>query len=293
MPRLGDAQAAARGLRQQLVAALERVGQRRLVGHDAVIGRVVLVDHEAATNGVVIAGGDHFVVGVVRGEAHAVGVVRQLLALVHAEVALLVEGDLVLPHQLDALAAADALQGGRDDVRVDQVRPLAFQAEQDRLVGAVAAAGQRQRAIDIGADARDLVQAARVEQPAMDESLGGLHRPDGVRGTRTNADLENVERADSHGCQTAGTGQAAILAACRAIRWLRRSISATGAEPVLTLIQRDDCHLCDLALAELAKARAPEFESVFLDDQPALETRYGARVPVLRDEAGQRELDWP
>ena len=43
----------------------------------------------------------------------------------------------------------------------------------------------------------------------------------------------------------------------------------------------------------LAKARAPEFESVFLDDQPALETRYGARVPVLRDEAGQRELDWP
>ncbi|KMU66915.1 hypothetical protein STRNTR1_0541 [Stenotrophomonas maltophilia] len=50
-----------------------------------------------------------------------------------------------------------------------------------------------------------------------------------MRGTRTNADLENVERADSHGCQTAGTGQAAILAACRAIRWLRRSISTTGA----------------------------------------------------------------
>ncbi|WP_198361095.1 MULTISPECIES: glutaredoxin family protein [unclassified Stenotrophomonas] len=62
---------------------------------------------------------------------------------------------------------------------------------------------------------------------------------------------------------------------------------------VLTLIQRDDCHLCDLALAELAKARTPEFESVFLDDQPALEARYGARVPVLRDERGERELDWP
>ncbi|TFZ43911.1 glutaredoxin family protein [Stenotrophomonas maltophilia] len=62
---------------------------------------------------------------------------------------------------------------------------------------------------------------------------------------------------------------------------------------MLTLFQRDDCHLCDMALAELAKARAPEFESVFLDDQPALEARYGARVPVLRDEAGGRELDWP
>ncbi len=62
---------------------------------------------------------------------------------------------------------------------------------------------------------------------------------------------------------------------------------------MLTLFQRDDCHLCDMALAELAKARAPEFESVFLDDQPALEARYGARVPVLRDERGDRELDWP
>jgi len=62
---------------------------------------------------------------------------------------------------------------------------------------------------------------------------------------------------------------------------------------VLTLFQRDDCHLCDLALSELAKARAPEFDSVFLDDHPALESRYGARVPVLRDEGSGRELDWP
>jgi len=85
----------------------------------------------------------------------------------------------------------------------------------------------------------------------------------------------------------------AILAVHAALPWLRRSISATGARPVLTLIQRDDCHLCDMALAELARARAPEFESVFLDDQPALEARYGTRVPVLRDERGDRELDWP
>lgn len=87
--------------------------------------------------------------------------------------------------------------------------------------------------------------------------------------------------------------ETAILAVHAALQWLRRSISTTGAQPVLTLIQRDDCHLCDMALAELAKARAPEFESVFLDDQPALESRYGARVPVLRDERGDRELDWP
>lgn len=60
----------------------------------------------------------------------------------------------------------------------------------------------------------------------------------------------------------------------------------------LTLYQRDDCHLCDAAIAVLAQARAGDFASVFIDDQPALEARYGVRVPVLAD-AGGRELDWP
>ncbi|KAF1688268.1 glutaredoxin family protein [Pseudoxanthomonas taiwanensis] len=59
------------------------------------------------------------------------------------------------------------------------------------------------------------------------------------------------------------------------------------------LYQRDDCHLCDLALEELARARLPEPESVFIDDDPALEARYGTRVPVLRDLRRGCELDWP
>ena len=61
----------------------------------------------------------------------------------------------------------------------------------------------------------------------------------------------------------------------------------------LTLYQRDDCHLCDLALAVLARARAPEFVSVFIDGDEALEGRYGIRVPVLREEDGGAELCWP
>jgi len=63
--------------------------------------------------------------------------------------------------------------------------------------------------------------------------------------------------------------------------------------PPLTLFQRDDCHLCDLALEVLAQARAPEFDSVFIDGSDALEERYGIRVPVLRDETRGVELDWP
>lgn len=61
----------------------------------------------------------------------------------------------------------------------------------------------------------------------------------------------------------------------------------------LTLYQRDDCHLCDLALEVLAAARAPGFDSVFIDGDAALEARYGARVPVLRDGLRGIELDWP
>ena len=61
----------------------------------------------------------------------------------------------------------------------------------------------------------------------------------------------------------------------------------------LILYQRDDCHLCDLALAVLAQARVPDFDSIFIDDDADLENRYGERVPVLREDASARELGWP
>jgi len=63
--------------------------------------------------------------------------------------------------------------------------------------------------------------------------------------------------------------------------------------PQFILYQRDDCHLCDLALEVLAAARVPEFDSVFIDGEDALEARYGTRIPVLRDAGRGVELDWP
>ena len=39
--------------------------------------------------------------------------------------------------------------------------------------------------------------------------------------------------------------------------------------------------------------RTPEFESVFIDGDEALEERYGIRVPVLSDPTLGLELDWP
>jgi hypothetical protein len=62
---------------------------------------------------------------------------------------------------------------------------------------------------------------------------------------------------------------------------------------MLTLYQRDDCHLCDLALLELARAGVSDFDSVYIDGDAALEARYGLRVPVLCDPRREHELGWP
>ncbi|HKV65947.1 MAG TPA: glutaredoxin family protein [Rhodanobacteraceae bacterium] len=61
----------------------------------------------------------------------------------------------------------------------------------------------------------------------------------------------------------------------------------------LLLFQRDDCKLCDEAVALLARAHVPDFESVWIDGEAGLEARYGERVPVLHDEDSGRELGWP
>lgn len=61
----------------------------------------------------------------------------------------------------------------------------------------------------------------------------------------------------------------------------------------LILYQRDDCPLCDQALAVLAAARVPDFDTTWIDDDEALESRYGTRVPVLHAVDKALELDWP
>ena len=68
----------------------------------------------------------------------------------------------------------------------------------------------------------------------------------------------------------------------------------------LTLFQRDECHLCELAWEVLASARVSDFESVYIDGEAALEREFGLRVPVLRltraatnAESRTADLDWP
>jgi Glutaredoxin-like domain (DUF836) len=71
--------------------------------------------------------------------------------------------------------------------------------------------------------------------------------------------------------------------------------SAPGLRPPpplqLTLLTRAYCHLCDEMRADvvpLAAAAGVALDEVDVDRDPALEARWGARVPVLL--AGEREL---
>ena len=61
----------------------------------------------------------------------------------------------------------------------------------------------------------------------------------------------------------------------------------------LILFQRDHCHLCELAWEVLAQAQVTDFESMWIDGDKELETKYGLRVPVLKHIRNAVELDWP
>ena len=61
----------------------------------------------------------------------------------------------------------------------------------------------------------------------------------------------------------------------------------------LTVFQRDHCPLCDQAYQVLAAAGVVDFDPIWIDGDAALESDYGARVPVLRREDSGAELAWP
>ena len=60
----------------------------------------------------------------------------------------------------------------------------------------------------------------------------------------------------------------------------------------LILFTRPQCHLCDVA-ADVLDGTELNWSAVNIETEPALEAQYGLRVPVIRDPASGRELDYP
>lgn len=61
----------------------------------------------------------------------------------------------------------------------------------------------------------------------------------------------------------------------------------------IVLIRRETCGLCELAVGVLAEVGMNAVPERYLEDDVVLESTYGWRIPVLRDDVSGRELDWP
>ncbi len=62
----------------------------------------------------------------------------------------------------------------------------------------------------------------------------------------------------------------------------------------LLVYSRPECHLCDLAAAELKAAGLLQFvKGVNIEDDPELLKRYELRIPVVHDPVKQIEIGWP
>ena len=122
---------------------------------------------------------------------------RQAFAAVEDEVRRFVEGDRLRAGQGQRLGLAHRREQCRDRVDIDAVGFVSGQAEQHRLVGAVALAGRAERAVELGLDTLRRVQHAVVLQPKREQPRRA-HRADGVRAARPDADLEEVEDGDGH-----------------------------------------------------------------------------------------------
>mmetsp|Transcript_1091 Transcript_1091/g.2935 ORF Transcript_1091/g.2935 Transcript_1091/m.2935 type:complete len:212 (-) Transcript_1091:689-1324(-) len=148
---LGDAQAVLFRQRQQLVAGLERVGQHGRVRRNdlvlAAVGRHLVTDDEAAADRVVHAVGDFGAVGIEGQAAHAVGMEGQGFAALEHQVLGLVEADGLLADEVQ-VAGADRIEQRGNGLDIDRVRLMAGQAQQHRLVTAVALAGGAQAAVE-------------------------------------------------------------------------------------------------------------------------------------------------
>lgn len=72
-------------------------------------------------------------------------------------------------------------------------------------------------------------------------------------------------------------------------------VRAEATAPRLTLFATEGCHLCEQAERMIGATTPANVAWQILDimNDPALLQRYGTRIPVLRHDTSDDELDWP
>jgi len=177
-----DGQASRVALRQHFRRA--RKGIRQLHGIVRAGGRLSLALDEAAAYRVVDLLPQDRARAVEGCEAHAVRMAGQYDVAAKEQVAGFIERDRRAAHKNDALALADAAHQTVDARRIDPIRLLSQQSQDDRAIGTVAAAGQSERAVQL-----DLDSGGRAVEGRGKRS-GGAHGTDRVRTRRSDPDFE-------------------------------------------------------------------------------------------------------
>ena len=67
----------------------------------------------------------------------------------------------------------------------------------------------------------------------------------------------------------------------------------TSSAQRLLLFGTEGCHLCELAEQLMKSEPAVDYELIDIAEDPALQARYGVRIPVLSAPGIDHELDWP
>ena len=190
-----DLQALRPAVLEQPRPGIELERRRAARGADARLGAGL--HDEAAADAVILLFGQYLQRRVVRREAHAVGMPGQHLIQVKQQIERLVEGDLVPAQQADPACDANSVQSRLHGGSIDGVGTEALQAQQDGPVGAMAAAGEREGAVELsGYLDRTIEQITGREQ--LDEAARRVHRTHGMRARWADADLENIEDAQTH-----------------------------------------------------------------------------------------------
>ena len=172
---------------QQFVGAAVQI--RRITLLPARLGLVPAREKAAAEREVIVCN-QRRTVGGQRLEVHAVRMSRQLGVEIEDDVGLRVETDLADSGCLETLAVVDGRQQIVDAVGIDRLGLEPRQAEQNRLVRAVALARPGERSVQTDAQ-RGNVGGDVLER--QHERARALHRPDRVRTGRSDADLEDIE----------------------------------------------------------------------------------------------------
>ncbi len=139
----------------------------------------------------------HLARAIERRESHPVRMQGQGLVAMKQQVERLVELDVVAPRKPQPAGAADLLERRLHRRRVDGVRAMTRETQQYCAVGAVPLAGQGEGAVDLGADARRLLEQAEARE-VLDERARRVHRTHRVRARGPDADLEDIQHAQVH-----------------------------------------------------------------------------------------------